>query len=219
MVNLPEKWLVFQGKASPDNDSTLVICTMLEDGVYHNAVVEVIHQFRKHGSKWWDNLEGEPTPALYKSFEVQQLLRFKADAPQERMSYVPELPQPEILAPVGYQSQVQMWLVECFGLKVASDLEQRTHRFFEEATELSQSVGMRREHAHQLIDFVFDKPVGDPAQEVGGTMVTLAGVCCAAGLNMYDSGNEELARLNDPSVIAAKRAKHKNKPVNSPLPE
>ncbi|HEY7822719.1 MAG TPA: hypothetical protein VIG24_07805 [Acidimicrobiia bacterium] len=92
-----------------------------------------------------------------------------------------------------FQQRVQPWLMECFGEMIAGDREERNHRFLEEALELVQACGCSRSEAHQLVDYVFDRPVGEPHQEVGGVMVTLAALCLANDLNMH--GATEYKRL------------------------
>lgn len=71
----------------------------------------------------------------------------------------------------------------------------RNHRFLEEALELVQSTNMTRHEAHLLVDYVFDRPVGHPSQEVGGVMNTLAGLCEANDIDMMDAAEEELFRV------------------------
>jgi hypothetical protein len=127
-------------------------------------------------------------------------------------------PQP---APAGatFQQRVQPWLLECFGAEIAADRVERNHRFLEESLELVQALGCTPSEAHQLVDYVFGRPVGDPPQEVGGVMVTLAALCLASGLDMHDAGEVELARISAPELVAKIRAKQAAKPKHSPLPE
>ena len=125
----------------------------------------------------------------------------------------PEHPQP---APGPFQPRVQPWLLHCFGEAVAGDRTERNHRFLEEALELVQSCGCTAAEAHQLVDYVYGRPVGEKVQEVGGVMVTLAALCLANGLDMHAAGEAELARVW--TKVEQIRAKQAAKPKNSPLP-
>lgn len=117
----------------------------------------------------------------------------------------------------SYQSRVEKWLEACFPASVRSDRGERTHRFLEEALELAQANGCSRDDAFALVDYVFGRPSGQPEQEVGGVMVTLASLCSASNINMDDAGNRELERnWNRIDLI---RAKQQSKPHGSPLPQ
>ena len=123
------------------------------------------------------------------------------------------------LAPVGgrtYQARVDEWVLACFGEEVARDVRERNHRFLEESLELVQSNGCTASEAHQLVDYVFGRPVGEPGQEVGGVMNTLAALCNAAGLDLNGEAERELARVW--TKVEQIRAKHASKPNHSPLP-
>lgn len=87
-----------------------------------------------------------------------------------------------------------------------------------------------------LLDYVYDRPIGEPAQEVGGVMVTLALACrlfrrqmketevfrCLVRIvGLSDSwrfGERELDRVNNPETIEKIRRKHASKPKAGPLP-
>lgn len=115
-----------------------------------------------------------------------------------------------------FQERVRPWLLACFGEMIAGDREERNHRFLEEALELVQACGCSASEARQLVDYVFGREVGDPPQEVGGVMVTLAALCLANDLDMHDSAETELARIwTKVDVIRGKQAA---KPKHSPLP-
>jgi hypothetical protein len=116
----------------------------------------------------------------------------------------------------SFQDGVRSWLLKCFGEAIAYNVAERNHRFLEEALELVQARACSREEAHQLVDYVFDRPPGEPKQEVGGVMVTLAGLCIAAGYNMDAAGDVELSRIW--TKIDAIRKKQAAKPKFSPLP-
>jgi len=117
----------------------------------------------------------------------------------------------------AFQQRVQPWMMECFGPEISADRIERNHRFLEEALELVQATGCTQSEAHQLVDYVFGRPVGEPAQEVGGVMVTLAALCLANGLDMHQAGETELARVW--IKVEAIRAKQAAKPKHSPLPQ
>lgn len=120
-------------------------------------------------------------------------------------------------APSELQDRVKPWLIACFGEEIAGDKTERNHRFLEESLELVQSIGCVRSEAHQLVDYVFDRDKGDPKQEAGGVMLTLAALCLAQGLDMHAAGNAELDRVW--SKIDKIRAKQAAKPKHSPLPQ
>lgn len=115
-----------------------------------------------------------------------------------------------------YQARVGLWMQACFGPEIATDWQERNHRFLEESLELVQANGCTRSEAHKLVDYVFDRKAGDPHQEVGGVMVTVAALCLAAGLDMSHAAEDELVRVwaNKEKI----RAKQAAKPKHSPLP-
>ena len=119
--------------------------------------------------------------------------------------------------PRTFQGRVQQWMLECFGAEISADKVERNHRFLEEAIELVQATGCTAYEAHQLVDYVYGRPIGEPEQEVGGVMITLAALCLANGLSMHDSGEAELARIW--TKIEQIRAKQDTKPKHSPLPQ
>ncbi|HBU61575.1 MAG: hypothetical protein CMH91_07725 [Oceanicaulis sp.] len=117
-----------------------------------------------------------------------------------------------------FQDRVRPWVLSCFGEDIAADKLERNDRFIEEALELTQACGYDRDRAHALVDYVFDREPGEPSQEVGGVMVTLAAHCLAHGMNMHADGERELARISAPEIMAKIRAKQAAKPKGSALP-
>lgn len=111
-----------------------------------------------------------------------------------------------------YQERVMNWMRVCFTQDVWDNATERNFRFFEEAAELVQARGLTRELAHRLVDYVYDRPVGEPYQEVGGVMVTLASLCEVAELDMQECAELELDRINQPEIIEKVRSKQKAKP-------
>lgn len=116
-----------------------------------------------------------------------------------------------------FQQEVDEWLIACFGETIARDKTERNHRFLEEALELVQAGGCTVSEAHQLVDYVFNRPIGDLPQEIGGVMNTLAALCLAYEQDMMECGDIEIARCW--TKKDAIRAKQAAKPKHSPLPQ
>lgn len=126
-------------------------------------------------------------------------------------------PAPSASPADSFQARVQPWMLECFGAEIAADQQERNHRFLEESLELVQACGATASEAHQLVDYVYGRPVGEKHQEAGGVMVTLAALCLAQGLDMHAAGETELARIW--TKVEQIRAKQAAKPKHSPLPQ
>jgi len=97
------------------------------------------------------------------------------------------------------------------------DRTERNHRFLEEALELVQAIGCTQSEAHQLVDYVFSRPKGEPSQELGGVLVTLNALATAFPMPVDYCGEKELTRVW--GKIDKIRAKQATKPKHSPLPE
>jgi hypothetical protein len=118
----------------------------------------------------------------------------------------------------SHQEKVDMWVTACFGEKIRNDKIERIHRFLEEAIELAQSLDCPVEDVHELADYVYGREVGDPFQEVGGVVTTLAALCNANNLNVNDAAEAELARITSPEIMEKIRIKQLQKPKFGPLP-
>lgn len=122
-----------------------------------------------------------------------------------------------VMAPVpDFQDRVRKWTTDCFGATVAADTIERNHRFLEESLELVQSLGCTQDEAHQIVDYVFGRDIGDANQEIGGVMVTLAALANAHHWDVERCAESELLRAN--ANIQKIRAKQAAKPKFSPLP-
>jgi NTP pyrophosphatase (non-canonical NTP hydrolase) len=115
-----------------------------------------------------------------------------------------------------FQDRVDAWIQHCFGPAIGADKVERNHRFIEEALELVQAGGCTASEAHQLVDYVFGRPVGEMGQEVGGVMNTLAALCTAHGIDLDHEAEKELQRVWQ--KLDQIRAKQAAKPKHSPLP-
>lgn len=114
--------------------------------------------------------------------------------------------------------RVSEWLLACFGPDVAADKLERGDRFLEEALELLQATNYPRERVASVVEYVFDRPVGEPGQEVGGVMVTLGALCHAHRINLERAAEVELARIESPRIMEKIRAKQAAKPHGSAWP-
>ncbi len=117
---------------------------------------------------------------------------------------------------MNFQQNVATWARVCFGEAHALDIPTRNHRFLEEALELVQAGNCTQEDAHALVDYVYGRPVGDPTQEVGGVLITLAALCTAQAIDMEAAGDLELQRVWQ--KIEVIRAKQAAKTFPGPLP-
>lgn len=130
-------------------------------------------------------------------------------------------PAPAAVPAETFQAGVSKWMGECFLPSLYSNMTERGDRLLEEVLELLQSHGYDRTRVATLVDYVYGRPVGEPAQEVGGVMVTLAGYCWVAGLDMHAEGARELERITQPEVMAKIRRKQEAKNAlnfDTPLP-
>lgn len=115
-----------------------------------------------------------------------------------------------------FQARVAPWMDACFGPEISADKLERNDRFIEEALELVQASGYTAARAHELVNYTFNRPLGEINQEVGGVMVTLAAHCLAHGVDMHEAGETELARIW--TKVEQIREKQKAKPRGSALP-
>lgn len=108
------------------------------------------------------------------------------------------------------QAVVVEWGIRCFGKEHMDDRIVRAARFFEEAAELVQAVGLTREHALRAFNHVYERAPGSVDQEAGGVGVTLLALCDVLGLSADTCEIREINRcLSKPteSFAARNRAK------------
>lgn len=121
----------------------------------------------------------------------------------------------------SFQTQAGLWMGKAFIPSLYSDINERGDRLLEEVFELLQAKHYPRDRIRRLENYVYGRPVGEPHQELGGVMVTLACYAKVAGLNMHAEGYRELARINRPEIMAKIREKQEKKNalhLDSPLP-
>lgn len=118
-------------------------------------------------------------------------------------------------APPGWrderQKQVADWCAAAFGQDQASSIEQRGIRLLEEAIEAYQACGASADMAHKMVDYIFARPAGTIAQELGGVGVTALALANAAGVSADECEAKEVARvLAKPLTHFAARNQAKN---------
>jgi hypothetical protein len=112
--------------------------------------------------------------------------------------------------------RVAQWLYDTFGGNILFDLKERLCRLAEETIELTQAEGqMTREEWHQLVDEKFDAPPGVVEQEQGGVMVCLAAYEAVKEADLHLAFETEMARIEEPEVMAKVRAKRAKKKIGS----
>ena len=117
-----------------------------------------------------------------------------------------------------FQKAVQDWVDKVFGLLHNSDKASRIHRAIEEMLELCQALTCTKQEVLELVDYVYSRPVGEPKQELGGVMLTVAALANAHDMDMYECALTELTRVNVPEIIEKIRRKEATKPKFSALP-
>ena len=93
------------------------------------------------------------------------------------------------------QTAIAEWCVAAFGESHAASIPQRGIRLVEESLEAAQAAGCDRAMVHKLVDYVYDRPVGDLFQELGGVSVTLLALAAAAGLSADQAESVEIQRV------------------------
>lgn len=155
------------------------------------------------------------TPDQLAAFWKEQAM----NAREELTRFDPAVRQPVLST--SYQNRAWAWMQETFaGLpENGGGLNERIARFGEEAIELVQAVGVSEEDFAELVHYVYNRPKGDPMQEVAGSAFTLALVAQVLGIDMMEEAEIELERVSSPAIRAKVRKRRESKPdVMSLLP-
>jgi len=111
------------------------------------------------------------------------------------------------------QAAMLKWAHETFGGIENFDpcsVDERARRFLEEAIELCQAVGVTREQADTVADYVYGRETGKPFQEIGGVMVTLNCLAEVLGESVCKAEIAEFERVQSKSK-AHFEARHRAK--------
>lgn len=99
------------------------------------------------------------------------------------------------------QRRVTTWVREVFSEAEATNAPERSLRAAEEVIELTQACGVPATQVHLLVDYVYARPVGDPAKEIAGCMLTIYAAASALGVDAQAEFETEIARVQQPEVI------------------
>jgi hypothetical protein len=156
-----------------------------------------------------------------------------AGAGDDDFSDYATLPEAKAAAQSDFETRVKSCLTsigaEAFQNRVAAahvalfhddptDLPERRDRFYEEATETVQALGMTEADAHALVSYTFGRPSGEPEKEIGAAALTLASLCVVGGWDMMACAEADLAAIVTPEKIAKVRAKRSTRHGRGPLP-
>ncbi|WP_019865202.1 hypothetical protein [Methylovulum miyakonense] len=105
------------------------------------------------------------------------------------------------------QKVVLGWAIDTFGELTATSLTERAARFTEEALELAQAVGLSQNHVINILNYVYGRPIGDTAQEIGGVAVSLMALGERLRLSIDECERHELNRIlaKDPKFFREKQ--------------
>ena len=118
------------------------------------------------------------------------------------------------------QQRVTAWVRTTFTGAEAENIPERALRTAEEVLELAQACNVDAATLHRLVDYVFSRPVGKPAQEIAGSMVCLYATASALGADADAEFETELARIQQPEVIErCRRRQHEKREALAAKPE
>lgn len=129
----------------------------------------------------------------------------------DTVSYLIPKTIPGVKTSPSPQARVSAWVREALGEESATNVPERSLRTAEEALELAQACGVDAATLHRLVDYVFSRPVGKPAQEIAGTLVTLYSAAAALGVDADAAFEEEYKRICKPEVVERVRRRQAEK--------
>lgn len=93
------------------------------------------------------------------------------------------------------QQKVAAWVRSTFGDHRLFSIPERVRRLVEEVIEVAQAEGMDPDAIKGIVDYVYGRPAGDPAQEAGGVGVTLLAYCTSRGFSAEQTEINEVDRV------------------------
>lgn len=135
--------------------------------------------------------------------DVSERHRIAAERAQQSLYDLVESEQ------LSRQAAMFGWAKNAFG-EASSTPKERARRVLEEALELAQAEGVHAAEAQKLLEYTYGRPQGEPAQELGGVMLTTLLYAEARELSRHAVETAEVNRVLQ-IPIEAMRARHKLK--------
>lgn len=98
------------------------------------------------------------------------------------------------------QETIKSWALRVLGRESFANNAERALRVAEEAVELAQCMGVEAADMHRLVDYVYARPAGTPAQEIAGTLVTLYAAAASVGVDAEEALRAEVERIHQPEI-------------------
>lgn len=115
---------------------------------------------------------------------------------------------------IFHQRLVYDFTKRVFGVESAHDKRERAMRFLEEAMELAHATEtVTKVDVANLINRVFNRPLGDIKQEVGQVQTTLLALCCAYSLSGEQCLENEISRALGLDAAALRERDQQKKAV------
>lgn len=109
-----------------------------------------------------------------------------------------------------YQERVAAWTRVVLG-DSSRNVPERALRAAEEVIELTQACGVSVAQMHRLVAYVYQRPAGDPAKEIAGSMLTLYAAAEALNVDADEQFEKEMLRVQRPEVIDRVRRRQAEK--------
>lgn len=93
------------------------------------------------------------------------------------------------------QIAILQWANATFGAETADITGERIRRFLEEAIELAQAVGLEQEEVENMVEYVFARPAGAVAREIGQVGVSLLALAEHLNVNAEHEERTEFERI------------------------
>lgn len=99
------------------------------------------------------------------------------------------------------QSRIHKWMKRVFTQQEIDNAPERSLRLAEEAIEYAQACGIDTTTLHRLVDYVMQRPPGEPEKELAGVLVTAYAAGVSIGANVDTAFEIELHRISTQKVM------------------